>query len=190
MARLERDAKRNRACSRSQTPTRRTPRGTPRTSRWARGAECRQHRATTSEARARFSDFRADPDEGKKTLSPTPSRARVAGRHERHRDAGGEIAGAGHAVQPARAVLRAQRHLHAQPRTRAEVRPSETRSPIAGADPLDTSNPTPSARINQTDEHRSLPSLSSSPNPLTRRLSRLVSNLVPTHRVCQVEEPR
>jgi hypothetical protein len=66
----------------------------------------------------------------------------------------------------------------------------ETRSPIAGADPLDTSNPTPSARINQTDEHRSLPSLSSSPNPLTRRLSRLVSNLVPTHRVCQVEEPR
>jgi hypothetical protein len=47
-----------------------------------------------------------------------------------------------------------------------------------------------SARIHQTDEHRSLPSLSSSPNPLTRRLSRLVSNLVPTHRVCQVEEPR
>ena len=39
---------------------------------------------------------------------------------------------------------------------------------------MDTSNPTPSARINQTDEHRSLPSLSSSPNPLTRRLSRLV----------------
>jgi hypothetical protein len=66
-----------------------------------------------------------------------------------------------------------------------------TRSPIAGADPIDTSNPTPSARIHQTDEHRSLPKLpTSSPNPLTRRLSRLVSNLVPTHRVCQVEEPR
>ena len=189
MARLERDAKRNRACSRSQTPTRRTPRGTPRTSRWARGADCRQHRATTSEARARFSDFRATRTR-QENLVPTPLRARVAGRHERHRDAGGEIAGAGNAVQPARAVLRAQRHLHAQPRTRAEVRHSETRSPIAGADPLDTSNLTPSAPIKQTDEHRSLPSLSSSPNPLTRRLSRLAQNLCQTHRVCQVEEPR
>ena len=145
---------------------------------WARAARSavRERRATRS-ARVLEHSSVGDPRAYFRARRPKNfrphDRARLAlGRHERHRDAGGKIARSGHAVQPARAVLRAQRHLHAQSRTRAEVRRSETRVPDGGC--------RPSRGVRR-------PPRPSSPDPLTVLPARLCVS-VPNRVAHQVEE--